>query len=285
MSPFYYYYFFKIIINFRNKEMMLAKGVIPLLEMMICNSDSHGSATALYLNLSCHEDAKSIIGSSQAVPFLVQILQRAPEPQCKMDALHALYNLSSLASNIPNLLSAGIISGLQSLLAAPGDFEWAEKSLAVLVNLASSQSGKDEMVAAPGLISALATILDTGEPIEQEQAVSCLYILCNCSENCSKMVLQEGVIPALVSMSVNGTTRGKDKAHKLLMLFREQRQRDQPQSQHQPPVGVRIRCAESSSKAMPSQESKPLCKSVSRRRMSKALSIFWKSKNYSVSQC
>lgn len=261
--------------------MMLAAGVIPLLETMVCNSDSPGSATALYLNLSCHADAKSIIGSSQAVPFLVQILQGEAEPQCKMDALHTLYNISSQASNIVNLLSAGIISGLQSLLAAPGDFAWTEKSIAVLINLASTKSGKDEMVAAPGLIGALATVLDTGEPIEQEQAASCLYILCNGSEICSQTVLQEGVIPALVSISVNGTPRGKEKAQKLLMLFREQRQRDQPQ----PPVEVRFQRAESSSKAMPSQDSKPLCKSVSRRRMGKALSFFWKSKSYSVYQC
>ncbi|KAJ9169352.1 hypothetical protein P3X46_017556 [Hevea brasiliensis] len=270
-----------VVNNNRNKEMMLAAGVIPLLEMMISNSDSHGSATALYLNLSCHEDAKSIIGSSQAVPFLVQILQGEAEPQCKMDALHALYNISSQASNILNLLSAGIISGLQSLLAAPGDLPWTEKSIAVLINLATNKSGKDEMVAAPGLIGALATILDTGEPIEQEQAASCLYVLCNGSEKCSQMVLQEGVIPALVSISVNGTTRGKEKAQKLLMLFREQRQRDPPQ----PPAEVRFQRAESSSKAMPSQESKPPCKSVSRRRMGKAFSFFWKSKSYSVYQC
>ncbi|EEF47498.1 ubiquitin-protein ligase, putative [Ricinus communis] len=267
--------------NNRNKELLLAAGVIPLLEMMIFNSDSHGSATALYLNLSCLEDAKAIIGSSQAVPFLVQILQGEDEPQCKMDALHTLYNLSSRASNILNLLSAGITSGLQSLLAAPGDRAWTEKSIAVLINLASNASGKDEMVTTPGLIGGLATILDTGEPIEQEQAASCLYILCNGSEKCSQLVLQEGVIPALVSISVNGTIRGKEKAQKLLMLFREQRQRDQPQ----PPAEVRFQRAESSSKAMPAQESKPLCKSVSRRKMGKALSFFWKSKSYSVYQC
>ncbi|KDP26782.1 hypothetical protein JCGZ_17940 [Jatropha curcas] len=266
--------------NNRNKEMMLAAGVIPLLEMMISNSDFHGSATALYLNLSCLEAAKSIIGSSHAVPFLVQILQGQDEPQCKMDALHTLYNLSSQASNILNLLSAGIIGGLQSLLAASGDFAWTEKSIAVLINLATNTSGRDEMVAAPGLISALATILDTGEPIEQEQAVSCLYILCNGSENCSQMVLQEGVIPALVSISVNGTTRGKEKAQKLLMLFRQQRQRDHPQPQPE----VQLKLDENSSKPI-AKESNPLCKSVSRRKMGKALSFFWKSKSYSVYQC
>uniref|UniRef100_A0A2P2LC98 RING-type E3 ubiquitin transferase n=1 Tax=Rhizophora mucronata TaxID=61149 RepID=A0A2P2LC98_RHIMU len=264
--------------NNRNKEMMLKAGIIPLLEEMISTSDSYASATALFLNLSCLEGAKSIICSSQAASFLVHILQGEAEPQCKLDALHALYNLSLHTSNIPILLSAGIVNGLQSLLVVHGDHPWTEKSVAVLINLASSKSGKEEMVSSSGLISRLATLLDTGEPIEQEQSVACLYILCNGNEKCSQMVLQEGVIPALVSISVNGTTRGKEKAQKLLMLFREQRQRDQASAE------VRLQRAESS-EAMPSPDSKPLCKSVSRRNMGKALSFFWKSKSYSVYQC
>ncbi|KAJ8747279.1 hypothetical protein K2173_013105 [Erythroxylum novogranatense] len=265
--------------NNRNKEMMLAAGVISLLEEMISTCDTHGSATALYLNLSCLEEAKSIIGSSQAVPFLVKILQGETEPQCKLDALHALFNLSSHPSNIPNLLTAGVVSGLQALIAAPGDHACTERCIAVLINLASSQSGREEMVSATSLISWLASLLDIGEAIEQEQAVSCLYILCNGSEKCCQMVLQEGVIPALVSISVNGTTRGKEKAQKLLMLFREQRQRDQPSAE------ARLQRAESSSSAIPPNESKPFCKSVSRRKMGKALSFLWKSKRYSVYQC
>ncbi|KAJ6725780.1 U-BOX DOMAIN-CONTAINING PROTEIN 7 [Salix purpurea] len=226
--------------NNRNKEMMLAAGAIPLLEDMISNPDSDGSATALYLNLSCLDEAKSIIGSSQALA-------------------------SSAASN--------------PLLAVPGDHSWIEKSIAVLINLASSQSAKDEMLSTPGLISGLATILDTVEPIEQEQAVACLYVLCNGSEKGSQLVLQEGVIPALVSISVNGTTRGKEKAQKLLMLFREQRQQDQPSAD------VCFQQTESSSRSMPAPESKPQCKPVPRRKMGKAISFFWKSKSYSVYQC
>ncbi|XP_065873930.1 U-box domain-containing protein 6-like [Euphorbia lathyris] len=273
--------------NNRNKQMMLAAGVISLLEMMISNSDSYGPATALYLNLSCLEEAKSVIGTSLAVPFLVQILTGKAEPQCKMDALHALYNLSSKSSNISGLLSAGVTNGLQSLLAAPGHLAWTERSIAVLINLAANQSAKDEMATTPGLIGGLSTVLDTGEPIEQEQAASCLYILCNGSDNCSQLVLQEGVIPALVSMSVNGTTRGKEKAQKLLMLFREQRQRDQPPKSPPQAVAVepRLQRAESSSLPTNNQESNPLCKSVSRRKMGKAFSLFWKSKSYSVYQC
>ncbi|XP_038704435.1 U-box domain-containing protein 45-like isoform X2 [Tripterygium wilfordii] len=264
--------------NDRNKEMMLAAGMVQLLEDMISNTKSNGSATALYLNLSCLEQAKSIIGSSKGVPFLVGILQGEADSLCRLDALHALYNLASQPSNISNLLSAGIISGLQSLLALSGDHTWIEKCIAVLIYLASSKPGREEIVSAPCLISTLAATLDAGEPIEQEQAASCLLILCNGSEKCSEMVLQEGVIPALVSISVNGTTRGREKAQKLLMLFREQRQRDQP------PPDITLQRAESSSKVMPAPESNPLCKSTSRRKMGKAFSFFWKSKSYSVSQ-
>lgn len=271
--------------NNRNKELMLAAGVIPLLEKMISNSNSHGAATALYLNLSFLDDAKPIIGSSHAVPFLVELCKGKTEHQCKLDALHALYNLSTIPSNIPNLLSAGIISGLQSL-AVPGDPMWTEKSLAVLLNLAASAAGKEEMNSTPGLVSGLATVLDTGELIEQEQAVSCLFLLCNGNEKCCQMVLQEGVIPALVSISVNGSTRGRDKAQRLLMLFREQRQRDHP------PVDIGQQDDDSSEKLKPTYtptpdhapESKPLCKSISRRKMGKAFSFLWKSKSYSVSQ-
>ncbi|KAL5537322.1 hypothetical protein UlMin_044719 [Ulmus minor] len=267
--------------NNRNKETMISAGILSLLEEIIFQTNSHEFATALYLNLSCLEEAKSMIGSSQAVPFLTRLLQANTDTQCKLDALHALYNLSSVPSNIPHLLSAGIVGGLQSL-AGSGESIWREKCLTVLINLATNQSGKDEMISSRGLIGVLATIVDCGAEIEQEQAVSCLLLLCNGDEKCSQMVLQEGVIPGLVSISVNGTTRGKEKAHKLLLLFREQRQRDQQQVSNEVDEG-----SESSEMevGVGGPEAKPLCKSISRRKMGKAFSFLWKSKSYSVSQC
>jgi hypothetical protein len=262
--------------NNRNKEVMLGAGVLPLLEKMVANSNSHGSSTALYLNLSCLESAKPVIGSSSAVPFLIKILQGEIDPQCKLDSLHALYNLSSHLPNIPNLLSAGIIEGLQALLNDPGDQTWTEKCIAVYINLASSKSARDEMGITQGVIGGLSNILDSGDPVEQEQAAACLLILCNGNDKCSQMVLQEGVIPSLVSISVNGTMRGKQKAQKLLMLFREQRQRDPSPSQTS---------QQSSDVALSVEEAKPLTKSTSRRKMKRAWSYWWKSKSFAVYQC
>ncbi|KAL3501035.1 hypothetical protein ACH5RR_035484 [Cinchona calisaya] len=264
--------------NNRNKEMMLEGEVLELLGKMIDNPNSAGATTALYLNLSCLEEAKPIIGSSVAVPFLIQVLQHQPDAQCKLDALHALYNLSSHPSNIPYLLSAGVIDSLQALITNSGDQSWTEKCIAVIINLASSRSGQEKIISSPGLVSGLATILDVGEPVEQEQAAACLLILCNGIDKCSQMVLQEGVIPSLVSISVNGTMRGKQKAQKLLMLFREQRQREPSPVQTLPQ-------SECNEIPISNEGQKPLCKSVSRRKVGKALSFWLKNKSFSLYQC
>lgn len=266
---------------------MLTSGVIPLLEKMISYPHSQGPATALYLNLSCHEEAKPVIGSSQAVPIFVKLLLQGEttETQCKLDALHALYNLSSYSPNVPTLLSSNIIKSLQ-FLASTGDHLWIEKSLAVLLNLASSKEGKEEMISSQGMISTLATVLDTGDTVEQEQAVSCLVILCTGSESCIQMVLQEGVIPSLVSISVNGSPRGRDKSQKLLMLFREQRQREQPSPNrddaHRKSVSTPLPMSIPAPASGPESEVKPLSKSISRRKtLTRPLSFFWK-KSYSI---
>ncbi|CAA3017801.1 U-box domain-containing 45-like [Olea europaea subsp. europaea] len=336
--------------NNRNKEIMLASGVLPVLQDMITNKDSIGAATALYLSLSCLEEAKPVIGSSDSIPFLIRILEYETGVQCKLDALHALYNLSSHSTNIPILLSAGIIHALQALsihssdhawmekciallinlassrtardeiVLAPSlisglanaldvdepiqqeqaaacllllsgiihalqalsihssDHAWMEKCIALLINLASSRTARDEIVLAPSLISGLANALDVDEPIQQEQAAACLLLLCKGNEKCGQVVLQEGVIPSLVSISVNGTMRGKQKAQKLLMMFREQRQQDpSPVPTQQKP--------ESDEMPLPDQVSKPLSKSISTRKVGKAWSFWWKNKSFSVYQC
>ncbi|GMH26078.1 hypothetical protein Nepgr_027921 [Nepenthes gracilis] len=251
--------------NNRNKELMLSAGIIPLLEEMTSDLDSHGLAAALYLNLSCLEEAKPIIGSSTAVPFLINLLLSKTDPQSKLDSIHALFNLSTYPSNILILIRSRIINGLHSLLTEHHDHALMEKSISVLVNLSSINAGKDAIISALGLITELAAILDNGEPVEQELAASCLLSLCNGNEKCTQMVLQEGIVPSLILISVNGTAGGRDMAQKFLTLFREQRQRDPPPQPllPQPPID------------RPS-EPRPLNKSISRRKLRKTFSFFQK---------
>ncbi|KAL8218860.1 hypothetical protein R6Q57_022233 [Mikania cordata] len=261
--------------NNRNKEMLLAAGILSLLMQMIQGSKSVNAATALYLNLSCLDQAKPIISSSEAVPFLIKALQGPFDSQCKTDSLHTLYHLSSFHSNIPRLISCGILPAIQPFLTDFGSNSWTEKAIAVLINLAVTNSGQDEIIAGQGLVSGLSLLLDMGEPEVQEQAAACLLILCNGSDKCCEMVLQEGVIPSLVAISVNGTMRGKQKAQKLLMVFREQRQRDPPLEVVQ---GDGERCDGG-------EERKMLSKSMSRKKMGRAWSFWRKNKSFSLYQC
>lgn len=255
--------------------MMISSGILSLLLQMIEKSNSINASIALYLNLSCLDQAKPIIGSSEAVPFLINVLQGNHDSQCKTDSLHALYHLSSFHSNIPKLISSGILTALQLFLTDMGSNSWTEKAIAVLINLAVTNSGQNEIIASDGLVSGLTMLLDMGEPEVQEQAVACLLILCNGSDKCCEMVLQEGVIPSLVSISVNGTMRGKQKAQKLLMVFREQRQRDPPMVAVEGGGG---RCEGG-------DERKVWSKSMSKRKMGRSWSFWKKNKSFSVYQC
>jgi hypothetical protein len=198
---------------------------------MIQKPETCEAAVAMYLNLSCLEEAQSIIGSSEAIHFLISSLREegSRSNTCRLDALLTLYNLSLHAPNIPPLLSAGVVHSIHSVLTPSSS--WTDKALTVLINLAMTWAGKKEIAANQAIVGDIVLILDNGEPVEQERAVSCLWIICNGDEGCSQTVLQEGVIPALVSLTANGTGRAKDKAQKLLRLFREQRQRELEQQQ------------------------------------------------------
>ncbi|OAY72324.1 U-box domain-containing protein 6 [Ananas comosus] len=262
----------------------------PLLEEMIAKPKASEAATALYFNLSCLDEARPTIGLSRAVPFLIQFLKEKNNSQSRtrqLDALYTLYNLSAVASNIPTLISAGIIKNLHSLLGA--GYPLVDKSLAIFINIALKPIGRKEMIATPGLIGSIAAILDAGELAEREQAAACLWVLCDEDEDCIHHVLQEGVIPALVLLAANGTQKGKDRAQKLLSLFREQRQRklspgrvqlhefDKAEFGFDEPPPRRAEVADGRG-CLP--EVKHLSKSRSRR-LGRALTSIWKHGNFS----
>lgn len=148
---------------------------------------------------------------------------------CRLDALHALFNLSNHAPNVPQLINFEIIPHLQPLIKATKS--WADKAVSILAYIAQEPSGNNAIRKTPGLISSVAALLNSEIPSEQEQSVSCLLALCIGDERCVQIALQEGVIPALVMLSSTGTTRAKDKAERLLKLFRAIRNKGLPNDQ------------------------------------------------------
>lgn len=203
-----------------------------MMEQMIQKPETYEAAVAMYLNISCLAEAQAIIGQSEAAPLLIKGLQGdgfRMSKTCCLDALLTLYNLSLQSSNIPTLISSGIMQSLHDVLTPSSPT--TEKALAVLINLALTRAGKKEIMADSDMVGAIVVILENGDPAEKEKAVSCLWIICSGDDGGSQMVLQEGVIPALVSLTANGTGKTKDKAQRLLLLFRGKRQREVEQLQ------------------------------------------------------
>eukprot|EP01018_Ginkgo_biloba_P018216 Gb_40872 [translate_table: standard] len=264
--------------NNGNKASIMSAGAVPLL-LVLLDSETAAVvvAVAVMLVLSASDENKASIGSSGAIPRLMVLLD-SESNQCRQDALNTLYNLSTFVGNQSRMLSAGAVSKIVHLLGV-GEANCTEMCITILYNLAGTEEGRAIIAETEGCIVALAELLDTGTPKEQEQAAASLLLLCtNSFEHC-QLVLREGVIPSLVTLSVSGSPWGRDSAQKLLQHFREQRQRD---ASWQPsPKVVRN---PSIDRETSSKEKKKVCKTTSKK-IGRSLSSFWKSKSFVLYQC
>ncbi|KAH9328261.1 hypothetical protein KI387_000369, partial [Taxus chinensis] len=212
--------------NNRNKASILSSGVVPLLLDLLGSkfSNTVEAALSVLLVLSSWDDNKASIGSLGAIPCLIEVLS-SDSYQCRQDALKTLHHLSTNTENQSRMVSAGALSKIVYLLGVC-EIDCTEICISILYNLSAIEEGRIAIADTDGCIVAIAELLDTGTPKEQEQAVATLLLLCTKSFDHCQLVLREGVIPSLVTLSVTGTPWGKDKAQKLLQHFREQRQRD-----------------------------------------------------------
>eukprot|EP01018_Ginkgo_biloba_P008289 Gb_24983 [translate_table: standard] len=207
--------------NNRNKELVLSAGALPVL-LDLLKSETTEVAVAVLMELSSWVNNKSSIAASGAIPPLIELLESESD-QCRQDTLNVLYNLSTIMENWSSIVYGRSVSKLVHLL---GVSELAEKCITILYNLAGFEEGRATIAETEGCILAIVELLDTGTHEEQAQAAATLLLLCTNSFEHSQLVLREGVIPSLVTLSVNGNPRGRDVAQKLLEHFREQRQRD-----------------------------------------------------------
>ena len=138
--------------------------------------------------------------------------------------LKIICDLSSDADVKSDLISLGIISKLVPIL-TEGSF--VECCLKILQNLCDVEEATALITRTDRCLGCIAEYLDTGSPKERELAAIILLAICSRStEDCSH-VMREGVIPALVDLSVNGIDQAKTCSFKLLNLLRDLRQGDQ----------------------------------------------------------
>ncbi|KAJ7560969.1 hypothetical protein O6H91_03G008000 [Diphasiastrum complanatum] len=143
--------------------------------------------------------------------------------QGKVDAVMTLYNLSLCPDNLQQILAAGAVGPILALLkGCKKSSKVAERTTALLESLVAFDEGKIDLGKEKGGILALVEVLEDGSLRSREHAVGILLCLCQ-SNRCryKPAILQEGAIPGLLELTVQGTPTAQERAHSLLQLLRD----------------------------------------------------------------
>ncbi|KAF5798651.1 putative U box domain, armadillo-like helical, Zinc finger, RING/FYVE/PHD-type [Helianthus annuus] len=195
----------------------LSKDAYQLISEFL-ESEVTEEALAIIEELSSHEKCRSEIASSGSLTYIFKILDTQPR-EIQTRALKILFNLTS-TRNVCNLIvSSELIPKLVTL--SEDDDSVSVYCIAILTKLCGNPDNKSIIAETKGCISLVAKVLESEGCKEQEQASEILLSLCSQSIQYCRLVMDEGVIPSLVSISINGNDKGKAKALELLRLLRD----------------------------------------------------------------
>ncbi|GMH12480.1 hypothetical protein Nepgr_014321 [Nepenthes gracilis] len=176
---------------------------------------------ANFLALSALDSNKPIIGSSGAVPFLVNALKdfdKKCSRQAKEDSLRALYNLSLLPLNIPSILETDLIVYLMNSL---GDMEVSDRILSILSNVVSTPEGRKAVSVVTDAFLILIDILNwTDSPGCQEKASYILMVMSHKAYGDRQSMIEAGIVSALLELTLIGSTLAQKRASRILEFLR-----------------------------------------------------------------
>jgi hypothetical protein len=166
---------------------------------------------------------KSYSIASLITPPLFKILSSEDTEGLEL-ALKITCKLSSDTDMKSILISMGIISKLVPIFI---EGNLVECCMEILRNLCDMEETAVLMTRTDRCLGSIAEYLDTGSPKEREHALVILLAICSRSVEDCLLVMKEGVIPALVDLSVNGIDEVKNCSIKLLNILRDMRHSDQ----------------------------------------------------------
>ncbi|KAI5066172.1 hypothetical protein GOP47_0018796 [Adiantum capillus-veneris] len=156
----------------RNKVKIVKAGAVPVLVKLLQSESANlrESAAAVILTLSASNANKPIIGSSDATALLVDMLM-CGSIQGRVDAVMALYNLSTYPDNLMPILTAGAISPLILLLKdCRKASKVAEKTTALLQSLMVFEEARSAIASEEGGVLTLVEVLEEGSLQSREHA-------------------------------------------------------------------------------------------------------------------
>ncbi|CAF2103474.1 BnaA05g32620D [Brassica napus] len=219
----------------KNKVSIIEAGALePIINFLQCNSQTlQEYASASLLTLSASATNKPIIGASGVIPLLVKVIQHG-SPQAKVDAVMALSNLSTLSTNLSMIIATKPLLPILSLLkTSKKSSKTSEKCCSLIESLiVSGEEARTGLVSYEGGVFAVVEVLENGSLQAREHAVGVLLTLCQSDRSkYREPILREGVIPGLLELTVQGTSKSRTKAQRLLSLLRNSKS---PRSEVQP---------------------------------------------------
>ncbi|KAL4581454.1 hypothetical protein LXL04_017669 [Taraxacum kok-saghyz] len=211
--------------NERNKEHIVKCGAIsPLVKLLKFQNTSRirELATAAILTLSATQRNKPAIAASAAIPLLIQILSSRSDQE-RVDAVTTLHNLSTSNQEPAIVLEANAAPPLLDLLKECKKYsKCADKTTALIEIISKSPEGRLAITNSEDGILTLVETVEDGSLVSKEHAVGALLTLClSSTSKYRELILNEGAIPGLLRLTVDGTKEGRDKARTLLKLLRE----------------------------------------------------------------
>lgn len=167
--------------------------------------------------LSAYQHCRPKITASGALTSILNILDSQMR-DFQEKAIKILCHLSSDSDVCSHIGPSRCIPKLVSLFK---DSNLTGNCLLIMKNLCDIEEGRVSVAETDGCIGSIAEVLETGSCEDQEHAVFILLSLCSQRVGYCQLVMDEGVIPALVSISVNGNDKGMIGALELLRLLRD----------------------------------------------------------------
>lgn len=167
--------------------------------------------------LSHYQYCRTKIATSGVISSIIQLLE-VQIRELYEPALRILYKLS-----LDNEIQAYIVATdfICKLVPYFEDSSLAIYCITILKSLCNHEAVRVSVAETDGCIASIARMLEMDSTENQEYAVFILLSLCSQRDRYCQLVMDEGVIPSLVSISINGNERGKASAMELLRLFRD----------------------------------------------------------------
>ncbi|GAB2231821.1 hypothetical protein Drorol1_Dr00010837 [Drosera rotundifolia] len=201
----------------RRKIQSISQDMYNVLASFLETEAAEETLTLMEL-LSVQENCGSKLEESGALSSILRFLD-CDKLDFQISTLIILENLSSRGSNFS---SDSLHESVQRLVPLLSHDSLAACCLAILKNLCDIEAARVSIIETMGCIASIAERLEyANSKEEQEHAVYILLSLCSQRVQYCQLVMEEGIIPALVSLSINGNDKGKMMALELLRILRD----------------------------------------------------------------